>query len=593
MLSYYDYAVIAVYFLFMLVIGWVFHRSNKSTNDFFRGGGKVLWWIVGATAFMTQFSAWTFTGAASKAYDNGFLVLAIFVTNALAFFVNYLFTAHRLRRMRVITMFEGVRKRWSRGNEQFFTWIQLPIGTVTAAIALYSLGVILSSVFGLDIRLTMILAGLVVIFMAVFGGAWAATAGDFMQMLVLMAVTTAAAFLALHRVGGVSGFVHQLPEGSFVWGEPGRGGVVAFWIVALFFGNVVNVNNVSAGYRYLCAKDDSHARRGALLASVLFIVGPVLWFIPPMVGRIIFPDLSVVPALSGLDPAHLSDGAYLAVGIAIMPKGMIGLIVTSLFAATISNMDTGLNRNTGIFIRSFYQPVLRRNASDHELMIASRIATTVFGVITVLCAFVFYSMKNLSLFQLMQAIAALVTLPIMMPLLLGILYKRTPPWSGWTTVAVCFVASTVVAYLTTLFGPDAYQRVVGAATPLTPVEQNYVVYGLGVFANVVVGSLWFFGTAFWYNRQPPEFRASVEAFFKDLATPVVFADEGVANVDGSQYRTLGTLCSIYGGFIGLLAFIPNPAVGRAAFLIVGGVIGGIGLLLLRRGRAQPASLQSD
>lgn len=584
MLSSYDYAVIAVYFVFLLAIGSAFHRSNNSTSEFFRGGGKVLWWIVGATAFMTQFSAWTFTGAASKAYENGFLVLAIFITNAIAFFINYLATAHRLRRMRVITMFEGVRRRWSGGNEQFFTWIQLPIGILTAAVSLNALGVILSAVFNLDITLTMSLAGAVVIFMAVFGGAWAATSGDFMQMLVLMAVTTAAAFLALHHVGGIGGFIEKLPEHSFVWGEPGRDGIVAFWILALLFGNTVNVNNVSAGYRYLCAKDDSHARRGALLAAGLFIVGPVLWFIPPMVGRIIYPDLSVVPALSRLGAQHLSEGSYLAVGIAVMPKGMIGLIVTSLFAATISNMDTGLNRNTGIFIRSFYHPVLRPRADDRELMTASRVSTVVFGIVTVLCAFAFHSMKDLSLFQLMQAVAALVTLPIMMPLLLGILYKRTPPWSGWTTVLVCFMASVVVAYLTDFFGPDAYQRVVGANSPLTAVEKNYVVYGLGVFANVVVGCAWFFGSCFWYRRQSPEYHREVDAFFKDLATPVVFKESEKNNADGSQYRTLGTLCSAYGGFIALLAFIPNPVSGRIAFLIVGAVIGGIGALLLYHGR---------
>ena len=113
MLSPYDYTVIGVYFAFMLVIGAIFHRSNKSTSDFFRGGGKVLWWIVGATAFMTQFSAWTFTGAASKAYETGALVLAIYFANALGFFVSYLCTASRLRQMRVVTMFEAVRARWS------------------------------------------------------------------------------------------------------------------------------------------------------------------------------------------------------------------------------------------------------------------------------------------------------------------------------------------------------------------------------------------------------------------------------------------------------------------------------------------------
>jgi len=84
----------------------------------------------------------------------------------------------------------------------------------------------------------------------------------------------------------------------------------------------------------------------------------------------------------------------------------------------------------------------------------------------------------------------------------------------------------------------------------------------------------------------------VEGFFKDLNTPVIFADEGVVDADDSQYRTLGTLCSAYGAFIGLLAFIPNPTVGRAAFLIVGGVIGGIGLLLLHRSRKLAASVAS-
>ncbi len=585
MLSSYDYAVIAVYFVFMLVIGSVFHRTNRSTSEFFRGGGKVLWWIVGATAFMTQFSAWTFTGAASKAYDNGILVLAIFGGSAIAFFLNFLATAQRLRRMRVITMFEGIRQRWSSGNEQFFTWIQLPVGTLVAGIALNGLGVILAAVFGLDVRVTMMLAGFVVIFMAVFGGAWAATAGDFMQMLVLMAVTTAAAFLALHQVGGVSGFLAQRPEGAFVWGQYGRGDIVIFWIVALLFGQAATVNNVTAGYRYLCAKDDRHARAGALLASVLFIVGPVLWFIPPMVGRILFPDLTVVPALQGLG-AKANEGVYLAVGIVTMPKGMLGLLVTSLFAATISNMDTGLNRNTGIFIRSFYHPVLRRHASDHELMIASRVATIAFGLITVLSAFMFHAMKDLSLFQLMQNFAALVSMPITIPLLWGLFYRRTPPWSGWSTVLVCFLTSLLVGNLTTFFGPAAYQHLVGAATPLTPVEHSYVIFGLGVFANIGVGTIWFFGTAFWYDRQPPAYRAAVEAFFTNLRTPVVFADEGVANADASQYRTLGSLCTIYGAFIALLALIPNPTVGRMAFLLVGGTIGGVGLLLWRRARHQ-------
>ncbi len=583
MLSVYDYAVIGVYFAFMLVIGAVFHRRNRTTNDFFRGGGKMLWWIVGATAFMTQFSAWTFTGAASKAYETGALVLAIYFGSALGFFCNYLGTASRLRQMRVITMFEAVRQRWGRGNEQFFTWLQLPVGTLLAGIALNGLGVILAAVFGLDIRLTMLGAGLVVIFMATFGGSWAATAGDFMQMLMLMAVTTAAAWLALHEVGGVSGFVARLPEQSFAWGNTGRTEIVAWWFVALALTQIVATNNMSDGYRYLCAKDDTHARRGALLASILFIVGPIVWFIPPMVARILFPDLGVVDALRPLG-ARASEGAYLAVGIATMPRGMVGLMITSLFAATISNMDTGLNKNAGIFVRSFYHPVLRPQAAERELMLASRAATLGFGVLTVLAAFAFRAMSHLSLFNLMQQFVSLVMLPVAMPLLWGLFVRRTPPWSGWSTVVVCLLASLLVGNLDTFFGGGAYQRALGFATPLARWEVPTVVFSLGVVTNVIVGSAWFFGTSLWYRNQPAEYQAGIEAFFARLSTPVNFAREHGAGetTDRAQLRTMGMLGLAYGGFVILLALIPNPPVGRAAFIFVGLVIGGVGGLLLRR-----------
>jgi len=82
MLTVYDYSVIAFYFAFMAFIGFVFRKYSKNDSDYFRGGAMMLWWMVGASAFMTQFSAWTFTGAASKAYQNGTLVAVIFFANA-------------------------------------------------------------------------------------------------------------------------------------------------------------------------------------------------------------------------------------------------------------------------------------------------------------------------------------------------------------------------------------------------------------------------------------------------------------------------------------------------------------------------------
>lgn len=583
MLSRYDYLVIALYFGFMFVIGWIFHRTNKSTSDYFRGGGKVLWWIVGATAFMTQFSAWTFTGASSKAYENGAIILTIYFANAAGFLVNYLFTASRLRQMRIVTTLEGIRQRWGGGNEQFFTWIQVPVGILSAGIALNGLGVILSSVFGFDINHTMLFAGLVVIFMATAGGSWAATAGDFMQMLVLMAVTCAAAVLALHAVGGVGPFLDKLPGKSFTWGELARPEILYLWIFAQTVKQLVVINNMTDGYRYLCAKDDTHARRGALLATILFIVGPIIWFIPPMAARILYPDLHAVEALRALGD-KVTEGAYLAVGIMTMPAGMIGLMVTSLFAATISNMDTGLNKNTGIFIRSFYHPRLRPHAEERELMAVSKITTIVFGLMIILAGFMFRKMEGLSLFNLMQQFTSLVTMPIAVPLLWGMFYRRTPSWSGWSTVIVCLFASLIVGNLEWLFGPSAYQRLLFLDSPITRGERPDVIFLAGVLANVVVGSLWFFTTSLWYRAEPPDFHKKVDDFFLKMKTPIDFTKEHGENSDKSQLSTLGRLCLAYGIFILFMVLIPNPPLGRACFVLVGGIIGGVGVLLIRAAR---------
>ena len=81
----YDYAVLVFYFGYMLAISWVFRKFVTNISDYFRGGGKAVWWMVGGSAFMAAFSAWTFTGAASKAYTDGWPVMAIYVANAVGF----------------------------------------------------------------------------------------------------------------------------------------------------------------------------------------------------------------------------------------------------------------------------------------------------------------------------------------------------------------------------------------------------------------------------------------------------------------------------------------------------------------------------
>src|SRR4030043_287604 len=114
----YDFIVIGFYLVFMFLLGPIYKNFSKTSSDFFRGGGGMLWWVVGSSAFMTTFTAWAFTGGAAKAYETGEFFLLLFACNLVAMLFCYFFVVAKYRQMRIITVMEGVRKRFGKTSEQ-------------------------------------------------------------------------------------------------------------------------------------------------------------------------------------------------------------------------------------------------------------------------------------------------------------------------------------------------------------------------------------------------------------------------------------------------------------------------------------------
>ena len=593
MLSGYDHLVIVFYFVFMLAIGYAFRHFSKNDSDYFRGGASMLWWMVGATAFMTQFSAWTFTGAASKAYQDGTLVALIFFANALGYFVNYLWTARRFRRMRLITPIEGVRERFGPVNEQVFTWLQLPLSIAYAGIWLNGLGVFMAAVFGVELRVTIWAVGLVVVLMSVSGGSWAVVASDFIQVLILMTISVVTAVLALSHpeVGGLGGLIDQVPTHHFHWTEVARPQIVYFWIAATFVKQLIILNNMQDSYRYLSVKDGRQARKAALMACILMSIGPLIWFIPPMAAAVIEPDI----ASRFPDLKNASEAAYILIAQETMPVGMLGLLLCGIFAATMSSMDSGLNRNAGIFVKNFYQPILWNRASAVHLLIVGRVVSAGFGGLIILVAISISRLQDLDLFNIMLLFSSLIAVPYAIALVWGIIVRRTPSWSGWSTVLVGFCVSLAITgfkvdgkVLIRGIDPAWFGNLFGFAGELSTREVNDYYYFAAVLANAVVCSVWFLGTGLFHGLSSAAYRERVDRFFADMNRPVDFRKEIGEEKDNVQALMLGRMCFVYGGFVSLLALIPNPFTGRLCFVFCGVCIAGVGVLLVRSARARPA-----
>ncbi|CAH1528608.1 Transporter [Vibrio owensii] len=580
--------IVGIYFLFLIAIGWMFRTFTSTTSDYFRGGGNMLWWMVGATAFMTQFSAWTFTGAAGKAYTDGFAVATIFLANAFGYLMNYLYFAPKFRQLRVITPIDAIRMRFGRFNEQVFTWSGMPSSVISAGIWLNGLAIIASGIFGFDMTTTIWITGLVVLMMSVTGGSWAVIASDFMQMVIIMAVTVTCAVVAVVKGGGITEIIANFPvqeNGSFVTGNNlNYLSIFGIWAVFIFLKQFSINNNMLNCHRYLAAKDSKNAKKAALLACVLMTMGVFIWFTPSWFIASQGVDLSAHYPEAG---SKAGDFAYLYFVEKYMPAGMVGLLISAMFAATMSSMDSGLNRNSGIFVMNFYLPILRPNATEKELMIVSKITSTFFGIAIILIALFINSLKGLSLFDTMMYVGALIGFPMTIPAFCGFFIKRTPDWAGWGTLVVGGIVSYTVGFVIT---PEMIQNWFDLQ-PLTGREWSDLKVAVGLIGHLVFTAGFFALSTLFYKPLEEKRQQDVDRFFNNLATPLVSDSTEQKKLDNKQRQMLGSLIAVSGVGVMAMFLLPNPFWGRMIFVFCGVIVLGVGVALMRAvdGNAERAS----
>lgn len=576
----FEYIVIAGYFCLIIGIGLVFKRmARTSTSDYFRGGGRMLWWMVGSAAFMAQFSAWTFTGGAGKAFNDGFAISLVFLGNTFAYFCAWAFFAERYRQMRVDTPSEGIKRRFGEPNELFYSWAIIVYSIFSAGIWLNALGVFTSAFFEADITVTIVATGLTVLFVSFISGAWGVVASDFVQTLIVAVVSVACAAVALVEVGGPVRMVTEFPSG-FVMGPDMNYGLILFCTFLFFLPKqVTTAINMNESYRFLTARDSVNVKKAALLATVLMAFGSVIFFIPPWATAVLDPD--AINAYGDLG-SKAADSVYLVFTREYMPAGTVGLLVAGLFAATMSCMDSALNKTAGIFVRSVYRPLLaRRNreVDDTRQLWVGKLVSLISGLLAIGAALFFVSMQDLSLFQLMMKFSTMIQMPLFVPLILCFFVKRTPVWAPWATVAFGFGVSWMTAYVVT---PDVFASWIGILD-LTRREASEMNLVITIGAHLFITGPFFWATTLFYRADRDPHKAETDKFFEDINTPVV-ADDQQGDYDRQQRQKLGRMVTAMG--IGMLAMtlIPNPLWGRVLFALCSAAILTIGISLKHNAR---------
>jgi solute:Na+ symporter, SSS family len=559
--NYVDYLVIALYALLMVRAGFYVLRFNRGAAEYFRGGNRIPWLVAGLSCFMAGFSAWTFTGAAGVAYRSGIAAIGLYIGNALSFLLGYFIFAKRWRRSRITTVMEYLSGRFNPATHQIFSWTTILFQLFTSASTLFGLSLFVSSACGFPVTWTILGAGALIVFYCVLGGLWAVVVTDFLQAAILMPFCLVLVVTALTRVGGVTGLIHALPPEMKTIHVTGEFGWIYLlsWTIMVSFG----YNTSAMAQRYFSVDDERSARKVALLCCGLFFVGAFLWFIPPMAMRAIYPDLHAVwPALP-----NASEAAYAVASLTLLPHGLIGVMLAAMFSATMANLSAQFNLKSAILTKDVYQSLFRRGAEEHELLVVGWITTFLIGGATTLIA-VIMAASGQSVFEVMLKFNTLMSLAYGPPALLGLVVRKTPPWSG--------MASFVTGLVLGMLGAFVYHW--------SLVQQ---------VAIIIPASFGVFFLSMLFDRGDSPARALL---FKNLNTPIDVARELKNSEDFTApvFRFLSqTISSI--GLLSLLLLFATPPNQRPTVLWFAGLTLAVGgsLWLIRGGPVAPAQPPLD
>src|SRR6266700_800405 len=435
-----DYVVIGLYALLMVLVGLYVMRFNRSAAEYFRGGSRIPWLVAGLSCFMSGFSAWTFTGAAGVAYSHGIAAVGLYIGNAASFLLGYFVFATRWRRSRVTTVMEYLSDRFNPVTHQTFSWVTIFFQLFTSASTLYGLSLFISTACGFPVTWTIIGAGALIIFYCVIGGLWAVVVTDFLQASILMPFCLVLVITSLAKVGGVAGLVHSLPPQMKTLHFSGEFGWVYLlsWTIMVSFG----YNTSAMAQRYFSVDDERSSRKVALLCCCLFFVGAFLWFLPPMAMRVVYPDLHTIwPSL-----ANPSEASYAVASLTLLPHGLIGVMLAAMFSATMANLSAQFNLKSAILSKDVYQTLIRKSASERELLVVGWINTFLVGAMTTAIA-TLMAASGKSVFQIMLTFNTLISLAYGPPALLGLVVRRTPPWSGLTSFMTGLVLGVLGAFV--------------------------------------------------------------------------------------------------------------------------------------------------
>ncbi len=461
-LSWIDYAVMLVYFAFVLGIGIALKKFMKTANAFLEAGRSMPAWVAGLAFISTNLGALEVMGMTGSGAKYGMLTTHFYwigAIPAMVFLALFMMPFYYGSKARSVPEYLKLRyDEKTRGlNAILFAFMTI----LASGISMYALAILMEKVLGWNFHLSLLLSATIVLAYTYLGGLSSAIYNEVLQFFIIVIGLLPIVLLSLKDLGGWSGLQEQLapivtakgfaPDTwTTTWKYTGAATAnpmgVAWYSIAAGLGFVLSFGywctNFLIVQRAMSAESPTAARNTPLIGALPKMFIPFLIIVPGIAALVLMNTPGkgfALPLNEAGQPIY--DYTIIMLLKQYLPAGALGLGITALLASFMSGMAGNVSAFNTVWTYDIYQSYIRpvtgnKDADDKHYLTVGRLAT-IFGVVVSIGAAYIASLFG-NIMDFLQTIFSMINAPLFAVIFLGMFWKRTTGHAAFTGLLAGF-----------------------------------------------------------------------------------------------------------------------------------------------------------
>jgi solute:Na+ symporter, SSS family len=497
----FDYVLIAIYFVFVLGIGYLARSQVASSLDFFLSGRRLPAWVTGIAFVSANLGAVEIMGMSANGAQIGLATMHYYwigAVPAMLFLGVVMMPFYYGSKVRSVPEF--MRRRFGTGahlvNAISFAAAQVLI----AGVNLFLLATVINALLGWTKWVSLVVAAAIVLTYTALGGLSAAIYNEVLQFFVILAALVPLTIFGVVKVGGWSGLRDKViptakadgtvtataHEQLITWpGQALSGFSSPVWsVIGIVFGlgfvlsfgywttNFVEVQ------RAMASQSMSAARRAPIIGSFPKMLIPFVVVVPGMIAAAAIGDMIHLKS-TGSGQVTYNDAMLLMIRD-ILPNGLLGVAVAGLIASFMAGMAANVSAFNTVFSYDIWQQYVVKDRSDNYYIRVGRLATVAATVLAIFTAVIASGYSNLM--DYLQTLFGFFNAPLFATFILGMFWRRMTATAGW----VGLVAGTLSAVFVFILSKVGMIDLPGQGTPFLAATVAFLV---DIIVSVLVSTV--------------------------------------------------------------------------------------------------------